>query len=259
MDWGYNALLFITALIAATALVLTLFNGYHGSSFDSVSDANGFVATINNRNMILGTSINGIISGSNGALVSTTDQEITHTKLTGMVVTQGTVNASNTIVQAIGHLAANQMNVVKCLAKQIEMGGVELTLEEKSIVGELNGSMTVPAQHTESVIKISLGMLFQISNTFALKVRINGQLAGFLNFTENSSSLLVTGDITMNVYEGNLIYTFIRILPSNGAILNNLVAPHAWDSSIDNVIEVSGQFASASDRMEVYTFDMILM
>lgn len=260
MNWGFPFALFITAMIAATALALTILNGYHGSSFDAVNDANGFVATINNRNLILGTSINGIISGSNGALVPTSEQEITHTKLTGMVVTQGTVTPSNTILQAIGHLAANQWMSVRGLAKQIQINEIQNTNEEKSLIGLVNGSMTVPPQPTTgSTIKATIGMVFNVSDEFTLRVRVNDVEAAELSFTQAATNLDVTCNLTMNIADaGDYLYTLISLLPSNGATINRLSGQPVWNHTIENTIEITGQFASTSDSVTTMVFEMTM-
>lgn len=162
----------------------------------TVEDKNGFGASVG-PNLVLSTTVEGLLKGQSGALVPSQPQDITSQPLVGFLSAPGTVNANDTILTAFNKLSGNQ--------------------SQAASVNELNGFGS--AVGPDLTLRVIINGLLKANGTSLLQATaqdITSQLlTGYQSLsgpvTDTDSLLTALGKLN-----GNLELNTARVVEANG-------------------------------------------
>lgn len=240
----------VCLVISAGALALAAVSAAWNTL--SIATANGFGANVGAGTAELFTTVEGLIAGQAGQLVRAPDAAVTGAKLVGLDTQQlGAVNAQQSVLEAIGTLAANAHLGPQWSAAQSDIGNTNLianTTDEKSLFDPefTRGSLTFAKNRPGFAVKMEFVFLMDLNDDFTLRVKSNGQEIG--NLVHNSPSQLDNQFVTCTITtqsrtDNDGLFTFIAFTAGETQKSGTLVE-NVWTA--ENTLDVTGEFEIAT-------------
>lgn len=234
------------AIMALLSLVLSAVN------FDKVgkltiADTNGFSGQIQNGQLVLGTTLEGLVKGTNGGFVDASPQDITSQPLTGFQNSTGSVNGTDTILQAFGKLNGNASagaSVVAANGFNAAIGpAMTLGTSVNGLLKGFNDALTLatPQDITSQLLTGFVsgeGKVSSTDNILQALQKVDGNTIAKVNLSGDT----MTGDLNMN---GNNVMDVGTVSASN-VLMNGIqpmlarakirTLPDAWSSRVPELI-----------------------
>lgn len=211
------------AVMALISLILSAINFDKVQKIQSVSsiaDTNGFSGHIQNGQLTLGTTLEGLVKGTNGAFVDASPHDITSQPLTGFQSSTGSLNANDTILEAFGKLNGNASagaSVVEANGFNAAVGpAMTLGTSVNGLLKGLNDALTLatPQDITSQIITGFVSGEGKVSATDSILQalqKVDGNTIAKVNLSGDT----MTGDLTM---DGNNVWDVGTLSASNVSI-----------------------------------------